>query len=154
MALPRRSEVRSWTLLPGEMFGTSLYRRLADSHHSYGDTQSKPRAETKPSQRVPSACDYGKARGRLPNHLFLKFLSGLPLFLDYLHLHLRDECRNWFTFLLPLLGFFWLSPSIVSFAHGYTSIFPKLLLLLGSQQLSCSLPFLDPMPPRRPRSRR
>ncbi len=154
MALPRRSEVRSWTLLLGQMFGTSLYRRLADSHHSCADTRSSSQAKTRPCLPVPAACHDGKARGRLPNYLFLVFFRGLPLLLDYLHLHLWHEYRNWFALLPPLLGFLWLSPSIVSFAHGYTSIFPKLLLLLGSQQLFCSLPFLDPMPPRRPRSRR
>ena len=154
MGLPPQSEPHSWTLLLGEMCGTSLYHRLADSHHSCGDTGNSSQVKTRPSLPVPAACHDGKARGRLPNYLFLVFFRGLSLLLDYLHLHLWHEYRNWFAFLHPLLGFLWLSPSIVSFAHGYTSIFPKLLLLLGSQRSFCSLPFLYPMPPRRPRSRR
>ena len=154
MGIPRQSEPHSWTLLLGEMFGTSLYRRLADSHHSCGDTRNRSQVKTRPPLPVRTACHDGKARGSLPNYLFLVFLRRLPLLLDYLHLYLWHEYRNWFAFLRPLLRFLWLSPSIVSFAHGYTSIFPKLLLLLGSQQLFCSLPFLYPTPPRRPRSRR
>ncbi len=144
MGLPHRSEARSWTPLLRGVCGTCLHRQPGDSHHNCEGKRSNSQAKIQLFLSVPLACHFGKVPGRLPKCLFLVFLSGLPLFLDYLCLQLGHEFRNRFALLRPLLGFLWLSPSIISSTHSYTSVFPKLLLLLGSQQLSYS--FLPPCP--------
>lgn len=151
MVPPRRSEVHSSILLLGEVFDTFPIRWLGDSHHSCADTRSRPQVKTRLCLPVRSACHYVEAPHRLPNYLFLEFLSGLSLFLDYLHFHVWHQRRDRFGFLLSLFGFFGLSPPIVSSAHGYTSVFPKLPLLLGFEHFFCSLPFLYLIPPHRPR---
>jgi len=154
MGLLRQNEARSWTSLLHEECGTCLHHQPGDLHHNCAGIRSNFPVKIQLSLPAPSACHYGKASGKLPNHLFLKFLSGLPLFFDYFHLQLWHEFRNRFAFLRPLLGFFWLSPSIISSTHGYTSVFPKLLLLLGSQQFFYSFLSLCPVLLPRPRFRR